>query len=380
MTRRPLWTGALAGLLAVTPILAQEHDISGAWQGTLHTPRGDLRVVMKVSKDASGYKAMMYSIDQGGNGLPASSVAMQGGNIKIAVPALGGVYEGKFSNTDGTAITGTWTQGAATPLDITLATEKTAWAIPEPPPLPTPMAENADPSWEAATIKPSDPERQGIGINMNGRNFSTHNTTLRDLLTFTYGLHPNQIVGAPGWVETDKFDLAARPDMPGMPSDLQIKSMMKKLIAERFKLKVHTEKKELSVFLITVAKGGPKLTKNDSDPKGLPGLGFRGLGNLVVRNGNMSDFAQMMQSRVLDRPVVNQTNLEGRYDFTMQWTPDETQFGGQGARAQAQAAEGAPQNPDLFTAMQQQLGLKIEATKAPADVFVIDHVEKPSGN
>ena len=94
----------------------------------------------------------------------------------------------------------------------------------------------------------------------------------------------------------------------------------------------------------------------------------------------MSDFAQMMQARVLDRPVINQTNLEGRYDFTLQWTPDETQFGGQGARAQAQQAEGTQQNPDLFTAMQQQLGLKLEATKAPADVFVIDHVEKPSGN
>jgi uncharacterized protein (TIGR03435 family) len=87
-----------------------------------------------------------------------------------------------------------------------------------------------------------------------------------------------------------------------------------------------------------------------------------------------------MQSRVLDRPVVNETNLEGRYDFTMQWTPDETQFGGQGARAQAQAAEAAQQNPDLFTAMQQQLGLKIQATRAPAEVFVIDHVEKPSEN
>jgi uncharacterized protein (TIGR03435 family) len=156
--------------------------------------------------------------------------------------------------------------------------------------------------------------------------------------------------------------------------------MIKKLLAERFQLKFHIEKKELSVFLITVAKGGPKLTRNDSDPKGLPGLGIGAMGNLRVRNGNMGDFAQMLQARVLDRPVINQTNLEGRYDFTMQWTPDETQFGGQGARAQAQAAEGGQQNPDLFTAMQQQLGLKIEATKAPADVFVIDRVEKPSGN
>jgi uncharacterized protein (TIGR03435 family) len=215
---------------------------------------------------------------------------------------------------------------------------------------------------------------------MNGRNFSTHNTTLKNLLTFTFGLHPNQIVGAPGWVETDKYDLAARPDMPGMPSDVQIKNMIKKLLAERFQLKFHTEKKELSVFLITVAKDGPKLTRNDSDPNGLPGLGIGAMGNLRVRNGNMKDFAQMLQARVLDRPVINQTNLEGRYDFTLQWTPDETQFGGQGARAQAQAEESGQQNPDLFTAMRQQLGLKIEATKAPAEVFVIDHVEKPSGN
>jgi uncharacterized protein (TIGR03435 family) len=382
MTRRTLWAGILTGLLAVSTAFPQEHDLAGTWQGTLHSPDRYLRIVIKVTKDANGYKATTYSIDQGAQPIPAASITAQGGNVKITVPAIGGVYEGKFSNTDGNTITGNWSQGGpnSLPLDLTLANEKTAWAIPEPPPLPTPMAENADPSWEASTIKPSDPDRQGIGINMNGRNFSTRNTTLRDLLTFTYGLHPNQIIGAPGWVETDKFDLAARPDMPGMPSDAQIKNMMKKLIAERFKLKFHNEKKELSVFLITVAKGGPKLTKNDTDPKGLPGLGFRGLGNLRVRNGNMSDFAQMMQARVLDRPVVNQTGLEGRYDFTLQWTPDETQFGGQGARAQAQAAEGGQQNPDLFTAMQQQLGLRIEATKAPADVFVIEHVEKPSDN
>src|SRR6185312_6350405 len=295
MTRRTLWASILTGLLAASTAFPQEHDFSGTWQGTLHTGQADLRLVIKVTKDSSGYKATTYSIDQGARPVPAGPITIQGENVKFTVPGNGGVYEGKFSNTDGNTITGAWSQGGnPLPLDFTLVNEKTAWAIPEPPPLPTPMAENADPSWEAATIKPSNPEAQGIGINMNGRNFSTRNTTLRDLLTFTYGLHPNQIVGAPGWVETDKFDLAARPDMPGMPSDLQIKGMMKKLIAERFKLKFHTEKKELSVFLITVAKGGPKLTKNDSDPKGLPGLGFRGLGNLRVRNGNMGDFSQMM--------------------------------------------------------------------------------------
>src|SRR3569833_2500206 len=103
MTRRTLGAGIVTALLAASAAFPQEHDISGAWQGTLHTPRADLRIVMKVSKDASGYKAMMYSIDQGGGGLPSSSITLQGNNIKIVVPALGGVYEGKFSNTDGTA-------------------------------------------------------------------------------------------------------------------------------------------------------------------------------------------------------------------------------------------------------------------------------------
>jgi len=263
----------LTGLLAASTAFPQEHDFSGVWQGTLHMGQADLRVVIKVTKDASGYKATTYSIDQEAQPVPAGSVTVQGETVRFTVPANGGAYEGRFSNTDGNTITGAWSQnGNSLPLELTLANEKTAWAIPEPPPRPAPMEENADPSWEAATIKPSNPDQQGIRINMNGRNFSTRNTTLRDLLTFTWGLHPNQIIGAPGWVETEKFDLAARPDTPGMPSDAQIKSMMKKLIAERFQLKFHTEKKDLSVFLITVAKGGPKLTKNDSDPRDSPAL------------------------------------------------------------------------------------------------------------
>ncbi len=384
MNKKILWAGAIALLLAIAPVtrtvLAQERDISGTWQGTLHGPR-DLRIVMKISKDAGGLKAMMYSIDQGGPGLPAGAVTLQGTAVKITVPAIGGVFEGKLTNTDATTMSGTWTQGGPnpTPIEMVLATAQTAWAIPEPPPPPTPMAEDAVPSFEVATIKPSKPDAQGIGIRMNGRNFSTLNTKLSDLITFAYGLHPRQITGAPGWVETDKFDLAAIPDKPGMPNDAQIKGMMKKLLAERFQLKFHNEKKELTVFVITVGKTGSKLTKNESNPKGLPGLGFRGLGNLVVRNATMADFAGLMQSRVLDRPVVDQTELAGRYDFTLQWTPDENQFGGAGARAPA-PTDGTPAQPDLFTAVQQQLGLKIETAKAPVDVLAIDHVEKPSEN
>jgi len=357
-------------------------DISGTWQGTLHGPR-DLRVVMKVSKadGGSGFKAMMYSIDQPGPGIPAATITFQGGAVRITVPAIGGTYEGKLSNTDATSMTGTWTQGGPnpTPLDLTLANDKTAWVIPEPPPPPVPMAADAVPSFEVATIKPSNPDAPGIGIRMNGRNFSTLNTTLSDLITFAYGIHARQITGAPGWVETDKFDLAAIPDKPGMPNDKQIKGMMQKLLADRFKLTFHHDKKELGVFLITLGKTGPKLTKNDSNPDGLPGLGMNGMGRVSARNATIADFAGLMQGRILDRPVVDQTGLAGRFDFTLQWTPDDSQYGGRGGQAPP-PANGANAPPNLFDAMQEQLGLKIESTKAPVDVLVIDHVEKPSDN
>jgi uncharacterized protein (TIGR03435 family) len=155
--------------------------------------------------------------------------------------------------------------------------------------------------------------------------------------------------------------------------------MLQKLLADRFKLAFHREKKELSVYAITVGKTGPKLTKSDGDPNGLPGLGFRGPGRFNGRNANIADFAGIMQTLVLDRPVVDQTGLRDRYDFALNWTPDETQFGGLAGQLQP-PSDKADVPPDLYTAIQQQLGLKIEATKAPVEVLAIDRVEKPSEN
>ena len=98
----------------------------------------------------------------------------------------------------------------------------------------------------------------------------------------------------------------------------------------------------------------------------------------MARNATMDEFASVMQTTALDRPVLNQTGLAGRFDFTLNWAPDEFQFQGLGIKPPV-AAE-ANSNPDLFTAIQQQLGLKLEATKAPAEIFVIDRIEKPSEN
>ncbi len=375
-----------AAALSAGSLLAQLRDITGTWQGTLHVGR-DLRTVLKISKgDGAALQGTFYSIDQGGQGIPISSVTLQGTTFKFAIAAIGGTYEGKLSNTDATAITGMWTQGPPPPqgpgpiaLDLTLANDKTAWAIPDPPPPPPPpMAKDATPSFEVATIKPSKPDQQGKAFGLRGRNVTTVNTSLSDLITMAYGLHARQISGGPGWFETDKYDIAGIPDKPGSPGSEQLKVMIQKLLADRFQLKFHKEKKELTVYAITVAKTGSKLTKSDANAGGNPSLFFRGLGNLPAKNATVAEFAAVMQTAVLDRPVVDQTGLEGRFDFTLNWAPDENQFAGLGAKPPPVADNDS--RPNLFTAFQDQLGLKLESTKAQVDVLVIDHVDKPSEN
>jgi uncharacterized protein (TIGR03435 family) len=392
---RKLLLGAAGALAIVSPVVSglahvaqgqsqatpenAAQDITGTWQGTLHAGR-DLRTVLKITKGNGGaLKAALYSIDQGGRPMPVTSISLQGSTVKYSVMILDGSYEGKLSS-DGSTITGTWTQGnRPVPLILNRATAQTAWTLPEPPPRLPPMAADASPEFEVATIKPSKPDVQGKGFSVQGRRFVTLNTSLGDLLKFAYGLQSRQIIGGPPWLTSDKFDIEAQPDGEGQPSDKQWKMMIQKLLASRFKLTLHHEKKELSVYALVVGKNGPKLTKSQGDPNGLPGLFFRGLGVLPVANATMGDFAGVMQGAVLDRPVVDQTGLKGRFDFILKWTPDESQFEGLGIKVPPPSdAANAP--PGLFTAIQEQLGLKLEATKAPVDVLVIDHVEKPSEN
>src|ERR1700733_11469094 len=112
--------------MCVGALLAQDHDITGTWQGTLHAGK-DLRTVLKITKDGAALKGTFYSIDQGGQGIPLSSISLQGTSFKFAIAAIGGTYEGKLANTDATEITGFWSQGGPNPLalDLTLANDKT---------------------------------------------------------------------------------------------------------------------------------------------------------------------------------------------------------------------------------------------------------------
>jgi uncharacterized protein (TIGR03435 family) len=189
-------------------------------------------------------------------------------------------------------------------------------------------------------------------------------TTVNDLIVFAYGAHVRQISGAPAWVESDKLDIAGKPEGGGRPNPNQFKTMLQKLLADRFQLAFHRDKKQLTVYALTVGKNGPKLTRSEAASP-IPNLPFR-LGNLPASNATMEEFAGVMQAH-LDRPVVDQTGLKGRFDFQLQWTPDETQSDSlRGPGPQPKPPEGAETQPDLFTAIQQQLGLKLESTRFTA--------------
>ena len=255
---------------------AYGQTITGNWQGVLQAGR-DLRLVMTIaSADGGGLRGVMYSIDQTPQGIPVT-VTLQGSTVRMAMSGIGGAFEGTMT-ADGNTIAGTFTQGGKPlPLSLQRATPDTAWPIPQPPQA---MAADARAVFDVATIKPSNPESPGRLFTVRGRQVITVNTTLNDLITFAYELHARQITGGPEWAEKEKYDITGQPEAPGTPSMVQLRAMVRQLLTDRFKLAFHRDKRELSVYAIVVGPNGHKLTKNETNPNGLPGLLFRGLGVL----------------------------------------------------------------------------------------------------
>ena len=381
--------GLITSLCSTPAALAQAatadatRKIDDTWQGTLHVPQAgrDLRIVVKVKKDDKGaLQVSNYSIDQGGAEMKADSASFEDSILKFAIQGIDGKYEGKMSG-DGKSIAGTWTQGPGSlALLLERATPATEWVIPTPPPRLPSMAADANPSFEVATIKPSQPDRPGKGFGVQGSHFRTINTTLADLIKFSYGVQDKQIIGAPSWAESDKWDIEAQPDVPGAPNKKQVSTMVQKLLADRFQLKFHNDTKELPAYVLSAVKTGQKMTKGDQD-SALPALFFTNLSpvTLTVRNATMDDVCQLFQSAVMDRPVVDQTAIAGKWNFLLKWTADESQFSGMGVKPPP-PTDAADAPPPLFTAIQEQIGLKMDAGKAQVPVLVIEKAEKPSAN
>ncbi len=335
-------------------------------------------MAFKIATTASGTLfGDMYSIDQGGHA-PSPDVTLKGSAVKIGMPGIGATYIGNLS-ADGNSITGKWPgANGGLALNLVRATAETAWKIPESPPPPRMMPADADPAFEVASVKPTNPDQRGGGIRVQGRQFSATNLSVGNLILLAFGIHPHQLAGAPDWIEKDRYDVLGKPDVEGQPNNRQLQALMQKLLADRFSLKFHREKRELSVYAIVAGKSGAKLTKADGDPKADANMFFYGPAKFNAKNATMADFAGFLQRGVLDRPVIDQTGLTGRFDFGLLWRPEVP--AGAAETNPALSPSDGDGLPDIFTAIQQQLGLKLEAMKTPINVIVIDHLEKPSEN
>jgi uncharacterized protein (TIGR03435 family) len=269
-----------------------------------------------------------------------------------------------------------------------------------------PTVSAAPPSFEVASIKPNHSAEMRIGFMFQPGRFTTTGATLKHLITLAYNIKDFQVSGGPSWISSDKYDIEAKesdseaealeklpPDERGKQMDLMLQS----LLADRFKLKVSRATKELPVYALVVAKNGPKLTEAkpgdtyqngikgpDGHPAGGAGMMRMGPGQLTGQGLPMESLAHLLSEQV-GRNIVDQTGLKGKYDFTLQWAPDQRPAGMlMGPEGPKPATDNAPppdtSGPSIFTAIQEQLGLKLESTKGPVEIIVIDHVEQPSEN
>jgi uncharacterized protein (TIGR03435 family) len=239
------------------------------------------------------------------------------------------------------------------------------------------------PAFEVATVKPSDPAACcGRTFGTDGRRFYTTNTNLKYLIQWAYNLQANQVIPGSAWMDHTwwddaRFDLFGQIEGASAPNAHEWKLAVQGLLADRFQVKFHHETRELAAYELVLAKGGPKLTPGDGDTQHHQRMGFSGSVGQTMRgtgfNASIADFIGELQRIVLDRPVVDRTGLTGVYDIQFAFTREDPQALGMSTLPDNAA-------PNLFTALQQELGLKLEPTKAPVDVLVIDHAEKPSAN
>jgi uncharacterized protein (TIGR03435 family) len=231
------------------------------------------------------------------------------------------------------------------------------------------------PAYDIVVIKPNNSLARHMSMDMNEATLRAENVSLKVLLVNAYGIREGLMFGLPGWANSSRFDVTAKvtdQDLKDLHklSREQRQAMLATLLADRFHLKVHTEIKTLPVYELVVAKGGSKLTTTivppPDDPLGYGNLDVQGT-EITAAGVTLSDLAGNL-SFPLDRTVINKTGLTGRYDFRLRWTADGVDAG----------AMDAP--PDLFTAIQEQLGLKLQPAKGPVETLVIDHVEQPADN
>jgi uncharacterized protein (TIGR03435 family) len=259
---------------------------------------------------------------------------------------------------------------------------------------------DAQPAFEVASIKPAAPGQRGTHIqNAPGGRLNINNMSLKEMIVMAWRVQPFQVSGGPAWLDSVRFDISAKSEKS--PKKGEMPQMLQALLMDRFQLTMHHETKELPIYALVLAKKdgqlGPRLTASKeggctpfdpAKPPAPPQPGKPmdlGCGGLVMGPDRVAGTSVPLSeltpvfARILGRTVVDKTGLTGKFDVSLEWSPDpgqSMQFAPDEPRPPAPEATG----PSIFTALQEQLGLKLESQKGPVEMFVIDRAEKPSEN
>jgi uncharacterized protein (TIGR03435 family) len=361
----------VAGMMLAVGSGLHGQAILGTWQGTLPVTENP-RIVVKIAKaDGGSLRSVFYRIDENDFSTPFASVTFEAMDLSLVAKVTDVSFHGKLS-ANGKSIVGTWTEDKKTyPMTFALAAPDAVWKHEGVVPLAA-MAENANPAFEVATIKPSQPGASpGHPSFVVRRHFAAKNATVGDLIVFAYHVQGRQIQGRPSWMAEERFDIAAEPDTEGEPSVDQNRQMLRRLLADRFRLTTRTVQKMFPVYALTVGQNAPKVTRSDPEFNNRQRIFFKpGPGGQMIEQfayTSMADFVEILMIYIHDQQIVDETGLKGKYDFEMTMPVTD---------AQSQESDRVAR----FFSGVQSMGMKLVAKRVPIDVVVIDHVERPSAN
>jgi uncharacterized protein (TIGR03435 family) len=239
-------------------------------------------------------------------------------------------------------------------------------------------------AYAVASIKPNKSSDDRFMLRpLPGGGLTATGVTLKMFIMFAYGVAGYQISAAPNWVGVERWDVEAKTDgVEGRLPLAQSQALLRQLLEDRFQLKTRRETRKMPVYALRVTKSGLKLKPHAGDATGSkPQVSF-GFGSASFTDSSLAGLAGQLTLH-LDRPVLDRIGIQGNYDFTLKWTPAPNESNPQAMGLPPRAEPPGPADssgPSIFTALQEQLGLKLESTKGPVDILVIDHVERPSEN
>lgn len=235
--------------------------------------------------------------------------------------------------------------------------------------------------FEAAAIKPANPDQKGSGISVEKARIKVINAPLKFMVEYAWNVKDFQVTGGPSWIGTERYDIDAVSQKPFDPDGKEVKMMIRKLLADRFNLAVHSETQDKPGYALVIAKNGPKLPPAEDDRSRMFSRTASGDVTLEAKNVTMEEFASLLSTQ-LTAIVVDRTGLDGHFNCSLQWTPDPStrpMISKSGEPLPPPPSDAVP-GPSIFTALQEKLGLKLESRKVPTEMIVIDRAEHPSAN